>query len=102
MRLASNPYHSSICLTQSITKCSSCIGEFSISPSLVVTTNFEAGTIMVAYLAYAKDSDNNILIPDDETLKEALLHYVLYRYWLSKDIMKEDGAERRMTHHLQR
>lgn len=80
MRLSSQPYHSSVCLDTSITKCTSCEYEYSVSPSGIITTNFLEGTIMIAYLAWAKNEDNEILIPDDETLKEALRQYVLFRY----------------------
>jgi hypothetical protein len=100
MRLASNPYHSSICLDTTISYCTDCVHEFSVSPSLVVTTTLEEGTILVAYLSYATDDEGCILIPDDENLKEALQYYAFYMYWLEKDMMKEDGAAQRMQYWL--
>lgn len=100
MRLASNPYHSSICLDTTVSYCTDCVHEFSISPSLVITTTLEEGTILVAYLGYATDDDGCLLIPDDENLKEALQYYVFYMYWLEKDMMKEEGAAQRMTYWL--
>jgi hypothetical protein len=100
MRLTSNPYHNSICLDNSLTYCTDCNNEFSISPSLVLTTTLQAGQIMVAYLGYPTDDEGLILIPDDESVKEALIHYVLYRYWLSKYQMKEEGADQRVKFHL--
>lgn len=100
MKLTTNPYHKSICLDDKIINCSSCEHQFSISSSLIITTTLPSGTILVGYKGYPLDEENQILIPDDETLKEALLHYVLYRYWLSKFQMKEEGADSRMKFHL--
>lgn len=100
MRLSSNPFHNSICLDKSLMYCTDCNHEFGISPSLVVTTTLQAGIIMVAYMGYPTDEDGELLIPDDETLKEALLHYVLYRYWMSKAQMLEQGADKMEQKHL--
>jgi len=100
MRQATNPFHNSICLDERLTHCADCKYEFSVSPSLVLTTNMRNGTIMVSYLRYPLDEEGNALMPDDETLKEAIFHYVLYRYWVSKYQMKEEGAESRVKFHL--
>lgn len=100
MRLTSNPYHSSICLNNSLTYCTDCLHEFSISPNLILTTTLKGGTILISYLANTVDDKGDILIPDDEAVKEALMHYVLYRYWMAKYQMKEEGSEQRMQHHL--
>lgn len=102
MRLSSNPYHLSICLDRSILNCTSCVSEFSISNSLVMTTNFEQGTVMLAYLAHPVDENGNMLIPDDEALKEALRNYVLFRYWETKALMMEDGAKQEREYYLNR
>jgi len=80
MRLTSNPYHQSICLNNGLMYCTDCDHEFSVSPSLVLTSTLLSGVLKVAYLAYPTDDEGYQLIPDDESLKEALLHYVLYRY----------------------
>lgn len=101
MRLSSNPFHSTICLDENqLVYCTDCLHEFSISPSLVLTTTLESGTILVSYLGYATALNGDMLIPNDENLKEALLYYVLYRYWLAKDMMMEQGAAQRMQHYL--
>lgn len=100
MKLHSSPFHLSICLNTSITTCSTCQHSFSISPTMVVTTTLEEGTIMVAYKGYPMSEEGEILMPDDETLKEALLHYLLYRYWMNKYQMKESGSDERMQFHL--
>lgn len=100
MRLTSNPYHSSICLDNSMSNCNHCDHEFSVSTSLVLTSTLKEGIIMVAYLGLPLDEKGNLLIPDNEEVKEALLHYALYRHWMSRYTMKEDGADQRMSHHL--
>lgn len=99
MRMSSSPYHNSICLDKTLYNCEACEHSFSISPSLVLTTTLNSGDIMVAYKGYPTE-EGLILMPDSEVLKEALFHYALYRHWLAKDQMKEDGAERRMKFHL--
>ena len=100
MRLTSNPYHASICLDKKITYCTDCTHEFSVSSDLVLTTTLEEGVIMLSYLAWAIDEEGYALIPDNEYLKEAILHFVLYRYWMSKMMMKEEGANQQVQFHL--
>lgn len=101
LRLATTPFASSVCIYGCNTDCTTCPHQYSISPSGVVTSTIESATVLVSYLAYPTDDEGYALIPDDESLKEAIFHYVLYRYWLQKDLMKEDGAEKRMAFHLQ-
>jgi hypothetical protein len=99
LRLATNPFHNSICLDETLTKCLNCQYEFTVSPSMVLTTNLRSGLILVSYLRFPVDEDGSALIPDNETLKEAILHYALYRYWMTRYIMKEDGADSRVKFH---
>lgn len=100
MRMTTNPFHDSICLDKALTFCPDCENTFSVSPTLIVTTTLKEGTILASYLGYATDAEGEVVIPDSEQLKEALLHYVLYRYWMSKYQMKEDGSDQRMKFHL--
>lgn len=101
LRLASTPFASSVCIYGCSSTCTTCTHQYSISPSGIVTATIKDANVLVSYLAYPTDEDGFALIPDDESLKEAIFHYVLYRYWLQKDLMKEDGAEKRMAFHLQ-
>jgi hypothetical protein len=98
MRLASSPFHLKLAATYS--NCNNCKYEFSVSPSLVLTSNVNCGKLLVSYLAFPTDEEGNALIPDDEDVKTAIMHYVLYMYWLSKMSMKEQGAERLVEFHL--
>ena len=100
MRLSTSPFHNSICLDEKLLHCNECKYEFTVSPSLVLTTNMRNGVILVGYLRYPVDAEGDPLIPDNEVLKEAILHYVLYRYWMTKYQMKEEGAESRIKFHL--
>ena len=100
MRLTANPYFGSICLDESIINCQSCAHEFSVDENLIITTTLLEGNVMVAYLAYPTNAEGDALMPDNEELKDAILHYVLHRYWLMKYQMKEDGARERMDFHL--
>lgn len=77
-----------------------CPHTYSVSDD-VLTTSMQDGCVLVAYYGYPVDAAGDSLIPDDETLKEALFHYVLYRYWLQKDLMKEQGADKRVQFHMQ-
>lgn len=100
MRLTSNPYHASICLDQSIIHCTDCKHEFSVSHDMVLTTTLSNGYIMVSYQRYPKDAEGYASIPDNEYLKEAIFHFILYRYWLSKSMMLEEGSGQQMQFHL--
>lgn len=100
LRLASSSLHLGICLDQNIYACPGCDKEFTLDPSMIATTTLEKGKVLISYLRYPKDIEGDSLIPDDESLKEALLHYILYRYWMSKYMMKEDGSDQRMKFHL--
>lgn len=101
MRLTSNPYHASICLDKKLFYCTDCTHEFSVSPDLILTTTLKDGVIMISYLTWIKDEDGFALIPDNEYLKESILHFILYRYWMSKMMVKEEGAAQQMQFHLQ-
>jgi len=101
MRLSTNPYHEGVCDQYAVPDCKDCAETFSVSPNLVLTTTLCEGILIVSYLGYPTDEEGCALIPNDEELKEAILHYVLYRYWMTKYNMKEEGAESRMQHYLQ-
>ena len=71
--------------------CLECEHTYSIDHDCI-TTSFKDGYILIAYLGYHLDKDGNILIPDLPELKEAIVHFILYRYWLAKANLKEQGA----------
>lgn len=55
---------------------------------------------MVAYKGYPVNEEGDYLIPDNQDLQEAIMNFVLYKYWLTKYLCKEDGAEQRMQYFL--
>lgn len=82
--------------------CDKCTHTFTVSSNGVITTSIDEACLMIQYKAYPTDDNGDLLIPDNQDLKEALLHYVLYNYWLTKYMMKEEGAESRVNFHLTR
>ena len=88
-------------VNQNLAKCSHCLHTFTISSSGVINTSLESGCLLVFYKGYPTNEEGDLLIPDSQDLKDALLHWILHNYWLSRYIMKEDGAESRMKEHLQ-
>jgi len=100
MKLSSSSFSKGFCLDTSIEHCPGCFHEFGINTDLTITTTLPVGIIILSYLGYPTDENNTVLIPDDETVKEALLHYILYRYWMAKYQVKEEGADQRMQFHL--
>lgn len=84
-----------------INVCSNCKSEYNIDENLVMTTTKDSGEVYLEYLAYPTNEDGEFLMVDDETVKEAVLNYVLWKYWLGKSLMKEEGAANRATEYRQ-
>lgn len=82
--------------------CPECEHEYSVDQSGCLTTTLRSGFIWLSYMAHASNSKGQLLIPDDEDLKEALLHYCLYKYWLVKSVLKEESSFRERDWHLRR
>lgn len=80
MRASTSPFMKSICTSEQLLFCTDCNHEFVVDSSLVLTSTLKNGTLLVAYKGYPVDEEGLALIPDDETLKEALFHFVLYNY----------------------
>jgi hypothetical protein len=77
-----------------------CEHSYTIDPSLCITTTLDEGTIMVSYVRYAANSAGEIILPDNEDVKDAIMHFCLYNYWMSRATALEQGAERREDRHL--
>lgn len=109
LRLSSNPFvktiHSDISLFTEGTwdyLCPQCAHEYTVDPDLCLTTTLKDGYLLVSYLRMPTCVDGSIMIPDDEDVKEAIFHYVLYRYFLKRSFLKEEGAEQQRDWHLLR
>lgn len=59
-----------------------CEHEYSIDPTGIVTTSLKKGIVIISYKAYPTDMNNDVLIPDNESLKESIVHYLLYYYYM--------------------
>ena len=57
-----------------------------------ITTDLKEGVIGLIYLKYPEDCEGDLLIPDNETLKEAIRTYCLYMYFSKKSIIGETNA----------
>lgn len=80
MRLSASTFHQSICVDQTINSCPNCQQEYSISPDLTITSTLKNGLLLVSYKAYVTNAEDEFLIPDNESLKEALTNACLYKY----------------------
>lgn len=106
MRLASNPFTKSIHTNISIfpqhaftRSCPECKHEYTVDPDGCITTTLPNGYILLSYLRNPKGNDGHALIPDNEDLKEALVHYALFRYFMVRAIRKEQGAHQERDYH---
>ena len=101
LRLSTNTFALAIHCGE-VLPCVNCQHEYTVDSDMTITTTLKEGILLLSYLRYPKNEHGDILIPDDEDLKEAIFHFCMYRYFLVKDIMKEQGAAQRMQFHLER
>lgn len=109
MRLSTNPFLQNI--TSDVSLYTDTYYDNDVQPICVehqytvqrgcITSTLRNGVLLVAYTRKVRDG-NDFLIPDNEDLKEAILHYCLYRHWMVRASMKEEGAAQLMTFHLER
>jgi len=81
-------FHCSTCPNIS----SNCGLTYSLSPNGFITTSFESGNICLAYLKYAKDENDEYIIPDNEDLIQALANWCMAKHWELRMNMKEEGT----------
>jgi hypothetical protein len=102
MKAATSDFHSMLGCVETSKSQAACDHTYSVNSSLVLTTTLKNGYLILSYQAYPCTDDGDALIPDNEDLKEALVHYCMYRYWLSKSNIKEEGARSERDYHLSR
>ena len=78
-----------------------CPYEYSVSFDGILTTTLSEGVIAVAYLRYPVEDSGDVLIPDNETLKEALVNYCLWMYFMKRDIIGEPNADKKAIQYKQ-
>lgn len=96
LRLATSHFFNP-CAT-SVNSCSDCVNHYIVKPDMSVICSKKDGALKVSYQAYPVDEDGDIMIPDYEPLKEALMYYALYRISLMKYMLKEEGSESRVSY----
>jgi len=99
LRLASSPWARTV-------HCENCVNIYSISEHTytvnannTITTSFETGTVCLAYLRLPKDADGDYLVPDIESVLDAIRYYVLMRLWEYRMNMKEEGSANLHMHY---
>ena len=100
MKLSTSIFHDQICPWKSLTVCNDCTHNYAVSTSLNLTSSLDYGDLMVAYKGYPMNDEGDFMLPDNQDLHEAIINFVLYKVWLTKYLVKEDGAEQRMQHFL--
>jgi hypothetical protein len=61
-----------------------CEYDYKINTDGVLDTTLKDGYVLISYLRYPKSNVGDVLIPDNEDLKEALYHYCMYKLLESK------------------
>lgn len=67
---------------------------------MCLTSTLSDAVLAIAYLRYPTTASGDTLIPDHEDLKEAIVHYCLYRYWLAQSFLREPAAIKEREFHL--
>jgi len=88
-------------LENNITACNDCAHEFTVDANGIITTTLNEGVLAVSYLRFPKDDALNVLIPDSETLKEAIVNYCLWMYYTKRDIMGEINMDKKLVYYKQ-
>ena len=88
-------------LSHSINKSIDCVHEYTVNQDGIITTTLDTGILAVSYLRFPVEEDSTLLIPDNETLKEAIVNYCLSQYYLKRDILGEANADKKMLYHKQ-
>lgn len=60
------------------------VPQYKICMGKSIITNIPSGVALVAYLGSPTHSNGDILIPDNQDLKEAIFHYCMYRWYGAK------------------
>ena len=81
--------------------CPGCSHEYTVNPDMSLTTTLKDGVLYVAYLRFPKNDSGDVLIPDNEELKEAIMHYCMWRYYIKKSLIGEDKSQQERDYHKQ-
>lgn len=85
LRLSPSPFALAVHCS-GLPPCNNCDQDYTIDETLTGTTSLKEAKLLVSYMAYPQNEDGDALIPDDPDLKDAIMHYCLYRHYLSKSL----------------
>lgn len=80
----------------------SCQHTYTIKSQQYLETSFRNGCVVLSYKRLVMDCNGDFLIPDNEDLKDALFHFCMYRWWMSRMTYKEEGSGQQMAFHEQK
>lgn len=95
---ASGSFGTDLCAYDKVPR-KNCTHRYTIYGKQAIQTTFKNGCIALSYKRYVKDCDGYDLVPDNEDLKDALFHFCMYRWWMSRMTYKEQGAGQQMNYH---
>ncbi len=84
--------------TQDINR-TNCEHRYVIEANQQIRTSFRHGCVIISYDSRIQQ-DCIDMIPDNENLKDAIFHFCMYRFWLSRMHTKEEGTTNLMQFHL--
>lgn len=97
LKLSTNNFSAAITCTSiavpAVCNGKECEYEYSVDTNMIVTTTLKSGIVAVSYKAYPRNIQNETLMPDDEDLKEAIMHYLLYNHYLTSVANHEGGVD---------
>ena len=67
--------------------------EYVVRPNGTIMTSFKDGHVCIAYDRYPIDEEGDFLIPDKESVKQAITNYCLAHIFEKRMIMMEQGAQ---------
>lgn len=103
MTLSSTPFALSMHCGARIPQCTNCEHSYAVSEDFIVTTTLKQGKALISYLAYPTDQDGDALIPDNGDLRDAIMHYCLYRHYMGKSLKamgNDQAANQQREWHL--
>lgn len=101
LRRESGSFGTVPCTYDKIPNTRQCNHRYTIYGKQSIQTTFPKGCILLSYKRYVRDEDGIDLVPDNEDLKDALFHFCMYRWWMSRLTYKEEGSQQQMMFHKQ-
>jgi hypothetical protein len=101
LRRESGSFGAEPCTFDKVPNTRQCTHRYTIYGKQSIQTTFKNGCILLSYKRYVRDCDGLDLVPDNEDLKDALFHFCMYRWWMSRLTYKEQGSQQQMQWHYQ-